>query len=334
MKIVCDTNHAQVVDKKIHLFPERIEREILQFLSPAIRQLLLSLSPVTWQAVQEIRLRLGSPLMLVTGLGDMMIDGQGRVTHEFAQARMIEIEDMSQTIEMISQSSLYAIEEELRQGYVTLPGGHRVGMVGKTVLSERQIKTMKHISALNIRISRQVIGAANKVMPEIIGAEGKDLYHTLLISPPQCGKTTLLRDMVRQLSNGIKDLNFQGIKVGLVDERSEIASCYHGFPQNDVGVRTDVLDGCPKAQGMMMLVRSMSPQVIATDEIGREEDALALEEVLNAGVKIVTTVHGSDLDEVSRRPVMAAILHKQIFERIIILGKSKGVGTIEQIITL
>jgi len=142
----------------------------------------------------------------------------------------------------------------------------------------------------------------------------------------------MLRDLIRQISSGIPRLGFPGLTVGLVDERSEIAGCYRGIPQRDVGIRTDVLDGCPKAIGMMMLLRSMSPQVIATDEIGRREDVDALEEVLNAGVKILTTAHGSSLADLSERPVLSNLIRSKIFERFVILGRSRGVGTIEDII--
>ena len=121
----------------------------------------------------------------------------------------------------------------------------------------------------------------------------------MIISPPQCGKTTLLRDIIRQISDGNTTLGLRGHKVGVVDERSELAGCYKGVPQNDIGLRTDVLDGCPKAKGMIMLIRSMSPNIIATDEVGTREDIFAIEEALNAGIKIITTVHGKNLEEVS-----------------------------------
>ena len=146
------------------------------------------------------------------------------------------------------------------------------------------------------------------------------------------GKTTILRDLARLLSNGNKYM--KGVKVGIVDERSEIAGCYQGVPQNDVGVRTDVLDGCPKALGMMMMIRSLSPEVIITDEIGRQEDIYALEEALNSGISVITSVHGNDFEDVKRRPVVWQILKKNIFKVIIVLGKNQVPGTIDSIYKL
>ncbi|MCL6636169.1 MAG: hypothetical protein K6T29_10490, partial [Peptococcaceae bacterium] len=140
------------------------------------------------------------------------------------------------------------------------------------------------------------------------------------------------RDLVSQISDVVPELGLPGLSVGLVDERSEIAGCYRGVPQLDVGVRTDVLDGCPKAEGMMMVLRSMSPRVIAADEIGRREDVDALEEVLNAGVKILTTVHGSSLAELAERPALNRMISQKMIERFVILGRSRGVGTVEAII--
>ncbi|NLN41645.1 MAG: stage III sporulation protein AA, partial [Clostridiales bacterium] len=155
------------------------------------------------------------------------------------------------------------------------------------------------------------------------------VLHTLILSPPQMGKTTLLRDLSRQLSNGFS--GFRGVKVGIVDERSEIAGCFQGIPQNDVGVRTDILDGCPKALGIIMMIRSLSPNVIITDEIGRPEDAMAIEDALNAGIKIITTAHSSGLEDARKRPILKSLLDKKVFQRVLVLGNSLGTGTLEKV---
>lgn len=305
--------------------------EVLSFLPPHLQHLLAALA-VEWPGrVEELRFRQGRPLAVGIQEGEAFIDRNGRLTEDYRQAQVVEKDDLERIIQSISSSSLYALEEELKNGFITLPGGHRVGLTGRTVLEQGRIKTMKYISGLNLRVSRELPGVAGPVLQALVGRRGQ-VYHTMLVSPPRCGKTTLLRDIIRQLSNGIPELGFQGITVGVVDERSEIAGCYRGVPQRDVGRRTDVLDGCPKAAGMMMLVRTMAPGVVATDEIGRREDVVAIEEIFNAGVKVLTTVHGSSLEELARRPALKYLFDLKMVERFIILGRSRGVGTVELIV--
>jgi len=261
---------------------------------------------------------------------DYMITGDGRITRTAHLAYYVTKEDIYKTFQFISQCSVYSFEEELKNGYITIAGGHRVGFSGQVILENNDVKTIKNISGLNIRIAREIIGAADKVLPYIV--DKCQVLNTLIISPPKAGKTTLLRDLVRQLSDGIDRLGIKGMNVGLVDERSEIACCYEGIPQNDVGMRTDVLDGCPKARGIMMLLRSMSPDVIATDEIGRNEDARAIEEAINAGVAIIATAHGSSLEDIKKRPAIRKLIDRNFFDRYIILSKNSGVGNIEAIL--
>lgn len=306
--------------------------EILPLLPVNIKRLIICLDLSLKEKIEEIRIRQGKPLSLILSDGDILISREGSPARQISEAYLVTPVDMEGLIHLLSGSSLYALEEELRTGFITLPGGHRAGITGKAVLEGGKVKTLKNLSCCNIRVSREVFGAASEVLPQTIDKKCSRVYHTLLVSPPRCGKTTILRDLIRQVSNGAPAYGLPGLTVGLVDERSEIAGCYRGIPQRDIGIRTDVLDGCPKAEGMMMLLRSMGPQVIATDEIGRLEDADALEEVLNAGVKILTTAHGSSLADLAERPVFSKLIRAKIFERIIILGRSRGVGTIEDII--
>jgi stage III sporulation protein AA len=306
--------------------------EILPLLPVNIKRLIICLDLSLKEKIEEIRIRQGKPLSLILSDGDILISREGRPARQVSEAYLVTPVDMEGLIHLLSGSSLYALEEELRTGFITLPGGHRAGITGKAVLEGGKVKTLKNLSCCNIRVSREVFGAASEVLPQTIDKKSGRVYHTLLVSPPRCGKTTILRDLIRQVSNGVPAYGLPGLTVGLVDERSEIAGCYRGIAQRDIGIRTDVLDGCPKAEGMMMLLRSMGPQVIATDEIGRLEDADALEEVLNAGVKILTTAHGSSLADLTERPVFSKLIRAKIFERIIILGRSRGVGTIENII--
>ncbi len=314
----------QITQKKI------IQEQIMPMLAPGIQRIIQRCSPPTINKTHEIRLRENRPLMLCWDQGDCMLDCQGKVVYWKEKAYTVQREDIQKTLQLTSNYSLYAFEEELKNGYLTIPGGHRIGLVGKAVLSRGKIKLQKHITGINIRITREVTGAGEKVLPYVLGKNSR-VYSTLIISPPQCGKTTLLRDLVRLLSCGKKEFSFPGVKVGLVDERSEIAGCFQGLPQNDVGIRTDVIDACPKAQGMMLLIRSMSPQVLATDEIGSLEDALAVEEALKAGVSVLATAHGSNLEEFKKRPGLKKMLEHKIFKRFIFLGNTRGTGTIEKI---
>lgn len=232
------------------------------------------------------------------------------------------------TLEYISGYSLYAYEDEIRQGYISIQGGHRVGITGKVILDGDHIRGMKYISCMNIRLAHQIIGCADPVMPYI---QTKDwIAHTLIISPPRCGKTTLLRDMIRQISNGRPGIS--GKTTGVVDERSELAGCYQGIPQNDLGMRSDILDGCPKTEGMKMLIRSMSPSVIAVDELGKEEDFRAVEDVIHCGCKLIATAHGNSLDDIRKQPLFQKLETMRVFERYIILGRGKRAGEIRMIL--
>lgn len=307
-------------------------REILPYLPPVLREIVCRLPGEVLKQLEEIRLRLGKPLIVGLPGKDRLVGEGGALVEEMDRAYRVTEDDIQRVTQLVSGCSLYAFEEELKNGFITLPGGHRVGLAGRAVVENGRVKTIKHITAVNIRLSREVTGIAGPLLPYLFDCKTASILHTLIFSPPRCGKTTLLRDLVRQISNGVPELNIPGFTVGLVDERSELAGCCRGVPQRDVGIRTDVLDGCPKAEGMIILLRSMSPQVIATDEIGSREDVAALEEVFNAGVKVLVTVHGSSLAELSSRPSLSYLLGLKVIERFVLLGRSSGIGTVEEII--
>jgi len=289
---------------------------LLSYVSAPLRQMLCTLPEGFFAGLEEIRLRIDKPLLLRAQGRELTLGADGRQSAHVRQGYRPAKADIEECVERMSHFSLYALEEELKKGYLTLPGGHRVGIAGKVVQDKNGVKTIQDISGLNIRVSHQVIGAADGVLPLLLYP---DFGHTLIISPPGCGKTTLLRDLVRQLSDGGE--NRAGVTVGLVDERSEIAGCYKGIPQNDVGLRTDVLDGCPKAEGMVMLLRAMAPWVIAVDEIGSARDVQAMEDIVHAGVRLLCTAHGSSLAHAAQTPWLGKMVSLGIFKRYVVLDK-------------
>jgi stage III sporulation protein AA len=308
-----------------------MKKDILPMLSKRLAEIMEQAVPGNLDGLEEIRLRADKPLMLLNYSREWFVSREGLLTAAPEGSVIVRQEDILAALERMSENSIYAYQDEIRNGYLTIKGGHRVGLSGRVIVEGGSVKNIKDISGLNIRISNQVIGCSDKVMGHLL-KNSMEIYNTLIISPPQCGKTTILRDIARTLSNGYRKANFRGIKVGIVDERSEIAACLHGIPQNDVGLRTDVLDGCPKNIGMAMLIRSMSPNVIITDEIGNEGDREAIHGVLNAGVKIIASAHGYNVSELQSRREVLKMMEERVFERYIVLGNSNGPGTLLEVI--
>ncbi len=310
-------------------YSDILGKTLYPLLAPPLAAALRAAPAALLAQAGEVRVRAGQPLLIVGGEGDVFLDAAGRPTDP-AKAYIASGEDVAKTLQIVSRNSLYACEEELRQGFLTVAGGHRIGIAGQAVLAGGELKTLKHISALNIRLAREIPGAADAVMPYAV-AGPRSVRSCLVISPPRCGKTTVLRDMARQLSGGVASLGFAGVQVGIVDERSELAACRDGVPTADLGPRADVLDGCPKAVGMLMLIRSMAPQVIITDELGREGDAAAVREASHAGVAVVASAHGRDAADIAARPFIGELIADRVFERYIILGDKPTVGTVREI---
>lgn len=270
--------------------------------------------------LEEIRIRVNEPLMFRTGEGEFFLQSDHLVEQLDNQCHRMTPEEIRQMSVFMSKYSLYAYEEEIRKGFLTVEGGHRIGVCGQVSCEGEQIRRIHPITYLNIRVARERKGCADQVFPFLI--ERGLFQNTLILSAPGIGKTTLLRDVIRILSNG-SDL-CAGRKVGLVDERSEIAGCLRGVPQNDVGRRTDVLDGCPKEEGMMLLVRSMAPDVLAVDEIGGERDMDALQYAMRCGCQIVATIHSRDLAELFAKPKWTDYRRDRLFERYVVLTLEQG----------
>lgn len=302
--------------------------EITAYLAPSIRKLLLGVDGRLLSNLEEIRLRCKRPLVLKVGDKDYSVDDRGRLVTDLRQGYLVSREDLYRSIASISDNSLYAFEEEIRRGFITIPGGHRVGLAGQVVVNGQEVKTMKDFSGLCFRVAREVPGCALGLLNHVAPRGGP--VNTLIISPPRCGKTTMLRDLARLLSDGSGSVPAHNVVV--VDERSEIAGCFQGIPQLNVGVRTDVLDACPKAVGMMMAIRSLSPQVIVTDEVGRHEDVEAINECLHAGIAVITSIHARSVEELRARPLIRNLLDQGAFRRGIILSRQPRPGRVEEVI--
>ena len=250
----------------------------------------------------ELRLRSGRPARLIRmGGAELALE-------------IVEAEHLRRILDRLMENSLYAWEDELRQGYFTAAGGLRVGVCGKLNPGRDAVGNLESIGSACIRFPREVKGCASALMEKITGDRPAG---TLILSPPGLGKTTLLRDMVRILSDA-------GWNVGLADERREIAACREGVPQLDVGARTDVMDACPKAKSIPMLVRSCAPDVIAADEIGGEGDMEAIRDAFRTGVAVLATAHAPDLESALRRKNIAPLLREGVFEWIVTLGPEPG----------
>lgn len=291
-----------------------------------LREIIMALD-IEYGGLQEIRMRVGAPLLCIYYNQEYYISPQGKLTDNQSEGMLMDKKEIQETLEYIGNYSLYAYEEEVRQGFLTIQGGHRIGVAGRAIIEGGRVKSLRHISFLNIRFAHEVKGCAQNLVPRLI--QNKRLLHTLIISPPRCGKTTLLRDCIRLLSNGTGQC--PGQTVGVVDERSEIAGCYLGVPQNDLGIRTDVLDCCPKAEGIRMLVRSMSPQIIAVDEIGSEEEACAIETALYTGCRLIATVHGNSVEDIRRKPVFSRMIEERQVERYVVLAGHGKAGVVQAV---
>lgn len=287
--------------------------EVLEILPKEILEILKGRDDLSY--LQEIRLRANKPLTFQLG------------EKEVITSYNVSSENIKSLIKRISNFSIYAFEEELRQGYITIKGGHRVGISGSCIIENNSVKTIKNISSINIRICREVIGCGKKLMPFIV--KNKSLENTIIISPPKCGKTTLLRDICRIISNGYE--NIGGKKISLIDERSEIAASYLGVPQLDVGIRTDVYDGCIKSEGVIMAIRALSPDIIICDEIGIEKDMESIVLAMNSGVNVITTIHGYGVEDLFRRKVFLNLIDNKVFKKAIVLSNRRGISTIEYV---
>lgn len=269
--------------------------------------------------IEEIRIRNSKPIILKLNNSEKIIN------------YIVQTEDVLKILQSICENSIYSYQNQICEGFITIKGGHRIGITGSAVIENNQVKNINYISNLNFRIARQIIGCSNNIIKEIINQEENTIYNTLIVSPPGAGKTTLLRDIIRNLSNGTEEIT--GKNIGVVDERGEIAAMYKGIPQNDLGIRTDIIENIKKSVGMKMLIRSMAPEIIVADEIGSKEDVQEINYAVCSGIKGIFTAHGNSLEDLKLNPAIAELIEKNIFEKLVFLDK-KHKGKVNKIYAL
>lgn len=259
--------------------------------------------------IEEIRIRAEQPLIIRTSLDEIVTE------------YIVTTEDILTSLERICENSVYTYQNQICGGFITVTGGHRVGISGNAVMEEGRILNINYISSLNFRIARQVIDCSRPLLNYIIDYDNNTVKNTLIVSPPGAGKTTILRDLVRNISNGFN--GFRGLNVGLVDERGEIAAMYKGVAQNDIGIRTDVIDNVPKVIGMRLLIRSMAPQVIVADEIGGEDETETINYAVCSGVSGIFTAHGNSFNDLLLNPTLNDLIKLNVIQRIVFLENKR-----------
>ncbi len=284
---------------------------ILNILPESLRREIGSIGTNT--DITEIRLRANRNVIINISKKEIILES------------IVRLNDILDILVKVSSNSLYSIQNDINEGFITIKGGHRIGICGEGVISDNKIVNIKNINSLNIRIARQVIGAANKLINYIV--DDFEVKNTLIVSPPGCGKTTLLRDLIRQISNGTEKR--RGYNIGVVDERGELTSVYNGRNYLDVGLRSDIMSNISKDKGISMLIRSMGLDVITTDEIGTKQDIDAIKKASLCGVSLIFTVHGSTVEDVLKKEDLKPIIDK--FDYIVLLSRKQGPGTIEKL---
>lgn len=264
---------------------------------------------------QEIRLRVNRPVCLCCTGTTYFLNQSGRLTCWPDPDMMIaERKDLEESFRNLCSYSIYSHENEIKNGYITLSGGHRAGICGTAVLQSGSVGGMRDISSINLRISREIEGAADLLLDGLGDRLGGGL---LLAGAPSSGKTTILRDIARQLSGGARG---SMKKVAVIDERGEIAGTYMGAPQNNLGYCCDVLNGYPKAEGILLAVRSLSPEVIICDEVGSDAEVAAVEQGLNTGVTLIASIHAGSTGELMKRKQAQDLMKTGAFGNIALLS--------------
>jgi stage III sporulation protein AA len=269
--------------------------------------------------IEEIALRAGQPVIILAQQKEYYLGPCGTVRKK-EDAVCASQSEITALLQIAGEYSLYAFEEEIKYGYLTVQGGHRIGICGRVVVKDGQIVRITHVNSINIRIAHEAKGCAKEVYEHLY--ENGRLMNTLIVSPPGCGKTTLLRECIRLISDGTG--MHRPKRVSVIDERCEIAASYRGSPSNNVGMRTSILEGVRKSDGIELVLRAMSPQVIAVDEIGGKEDAKALLHAAYGGCVLFATAHGGSFADLTCRPGIRRLFKESIFERYVFIRMDAG----------
>lgn len=273
------------------------------------------------QKLEEIRIRANKPVILKLGQVEIVLN------------YTITTNEIIGILQNICNNSIYTYQNQICNGFITLPGGNRVGIAGNVVIKDGQVSNISYIYSLNFRISHQINGASDNILKYVLDTENNTIFNTLIVSPPGAGKTTMIRDLAKRISNGINEINFRGVDVSIIDERGEIAAMTKGITFNDVGIRTDVLDNVPKSIGIRMAVRSMAPKVIIADEIGNKDDVNIINYAICSGVKCIFTAHGSNMEDLLKNNEINKIINLQLFSKIIFLDE-KQKGKIKNVVNI
>lgn len=285
--------------------------EVINYFPYGIKQCIQEFNG-DFNLLEEIRIRVDREILLKIGQVEYILN------------YIVSSKEILEILQKICDNSIYTYQNQICNGYITIKGGHRVGITGSIVFKEGQVINISHIYSLNFRIAKEIIGCSNKILKYILNIKENTVFNSIILSPPGRGKTTLLRDCVRNISDGIEEIGFKGINVGVVDERGEIAAMYKGIPQNNLGKRTDILDNVSKDIGMKMLIRSMNPNVIVADEIGTAEDVLAINYAVCSGIKGIFTAHGSTLNDIILNPILKKLYEIKVIEKIILIEKDRS----------
>lgn len=273
------------------------------------------------QKIEEIRIRAGKPVILKLGMIEIILK------------YIVKNSEIIGIVQSMCSNSVYAYQNQICNGYITLPGGNRAGIGGNVVFKDGQVSNISYIYSINIRISHQIEGASNEVIRYVLDTKNNTVFNSLIVSPPGVGKTTIIRDIAKKISDGISEINFKGIDTVIVDERGEIAALNRGVSYNDVGIRTDILDNVPKTVGIRMAVRSLAPKVIIADEIGNKDDVSIINYAVCSGVKCIFTAHGSTMEDLIKNDEIKKIIDRQLFSRIIFLDKNEK-GKVKNVVKI